>query len=96
MHRSAAFLFQKKIVLGLIADKKQDFLRQQGIGLCRAFQPGTVFATPVQVVLEHLPIQHKGDGCVAVLHPQLQVSQPRRFLSGRNATERVPFVSMIA
>ena len=27
-----------------------------------------------------VPIQHKGDGCVAVLHPQLQIGQPRRFL----------------
>ena len=44
----AAFFFQQEIILGLIADEQQNFLRQQGVGLGRALQPGTVLAAPAQ------------------------------------------------
>lgn len=38
-------------------------------------EPVPVFAAPVQIFLEHLPIQHERDGRVAVLHFQLQVGE---------------------
>lgn len=76
----AAFFFQQEIILGLIADEQQNFLRQQGVGLGRALQPGTVLAAPAQVVFQHLPVQHKGDGGVGVLCLHLQVGKAGGFL----------------
>lgn len=78
----AALFFQQKIILRLVADQKQDLFRQQGVGLRGPLEPASVLAAPLEVVLEDLAVQHEGDGDVAVLDLQPQVSEGGRLLFG--------------
>ena len=73
-------LFQQKIILGIVARQDQDLFQKQAVGLCGAFQPGSILAAGGQVFGKYLTIQHKGDGGLCPLYPCPKVGEGGRFL----------------
>ena len=73
-------LFQQKIILGIVARQDQNLFQKQAVGLCGAFQPGSILAAGGQVFGKHLTVQHKGDGGLRPLYPCPKVGEGSRFL----------------